>query len=67
MPMNATFTVTFTGFPDKFAARLERMLRDDIAGYPARLSMASASVTASFAKRKVPRAQVKEVVAHGKS
>ena len=43
--MNATFTVTFKGLSEVGAAAVEKMLRDDIAGYPDRVSMASASVT----------------------
>lgn len=43
--MNATYIVTFKGFPEKLAHKLEKMLRDDIAGYPARMSMESATVT----------------------
>ncbi len=43
--MNATFTVTFKGLSEVGAAAVERMLRDDIAGYPDRVSMARASVT----------------------
>ncbi len=50
--MNASFTVTFKGFDERAAARLEQMLRDDIAGYPARLSMASATVAAPKPKEK---------------
>ena len=51
--MNATFTVTFKGFSEKLADALEKMLRDDIAAYPDRVSMVSASVTASKHERKV--------------
>ncbi len=43
--MNATFTVTFKGLSEVGVAAVEKMLRDDIAGYPDRVSMASASVT----------------------
>ena len=66
--MNATFTVTFKGFPEKFAAALEKMLRDDIAGYPARMSMVSATVEAhrtiktSAREGTVPREKVKAAV-----
>jgi hypothetical protein len=42
--MDATFTVTFKGFPDKFAALLDRWVEEDIAGYPKRMAMDSASV-----------------------
>lgn len=38
------FIVKFEGVPAEAGAALERMLRDDISGYPARLSMESASV-----------------------
>ena len=48
--MNATFTVTFKGLSDVGYAALEKMLRDDIAGYPDRVSMASASVTGVTSK-----------------
>ncbi len=45
--MNATFTVTFKGLSEKVGvAAVEKMLRDDIAGYPDRVSMARATVTA---------------------
>ena len=42
--MDATYTVRFRGVPVKFAAALEVMLQDDIAGYPARMRMKSATV-----------------------
>ncbi len=42
--MNATFTVTFKGFPAKLAGVLEQWLRDDIAAYPKRMAMDSATV-----------------------
>lgn len=42
--MDATYIVTFKGFPEKFEAVLERMLRDDIAAYPRRMRMESANV-----------------------
>ncbi len=42
--MNATFTVTFKGLSEVGAAAVEKMLRDDIAGYPDRVSMERASV-----------------------
>lgn len=38
------FLVSFEGVPKKYEDALEKMLRDDIAGYPARLSMESAEV-----------------------
>jgi len=42
--MDATYTIQFKGFHEKAAAALEKMLRDDIAAYPKRLRMESASV-----------------------
>lgn len=42
--MNVSYTVTFKGFPEKASAALEKMLRDDIAAYPSRMSMESATV-----------------------
>ena len=56
--MNVSYTVIFKGFPEKFGAALEKMLRDDIAFYPKRMSMKSATVVEqksakkSVAKRK---------------
>ena len=52
--MNATYVVTFKGFPDKprFASELDKMLRRDIAAYPSRMRMESASVTLDDAKPK---------------
>lgn len=38
------FTVKFEGVPEKHRDSLEQMLRDDISGYPARMSMTSATV-----------------------
>ena len=62
--MNATFTVTFEGFPEKLADALEKMLRDDIAFYPNRVKMKSASVeqrrTIKTPARSIPRAQIAE-------
>ena len=40
-----TFQVKFLGVPVKFVARVERMLREDIAYYPECISMAGAEVT----------------------
>ena len=72
--MNATFTVTFKGFHEKLAATVEKMLRDDIAAYPDRMSMDSASVTpGARVVKSAPRhgsvalAKVKEVVEKVKS
>ena len=42
--MNATYTIQFKGFHEKSAAVLEKMLVDDIAAFPRRLRMESASV-----------------------
>lgn len=42
--VNATFTVHFKGVPERFAVALEKMLHDDISGYPERMSMDSAAV-----------------------
>ena len=56
--MNVSYTVTFKGFPKKFSAALEKMLRDDIAFYPSRMSMESATV--------VEQKSAKKSVAKGK-
>ncbi len=42
--MNATYTVTFTGFAEKADEQLAKMLYADIGSYPGRMRMASASV-----------------------
>ena len=42
--MDATYTVTFKGFPEKFIGALEKMLRGDIVFYPKRMQMDSAGV-----------------------
>ena len=42
--MNATYTVTFKGFSEKFDEVLAKMLYADIGAYPSRLRMESASV-----------------------
>jgi hypothetical protein len=42
--MDATYTVTFKGFPDKFVALLDRWIEEDIAAYPKRMAMDSATV-----------------------
>ncbi len=49
--MNINFTVRFRGFPASAAAALEKMLRDDIARYPDRLSMETATVEIEKAKK----------------
>ena len=50
--MNVSYTVTFKGFPEKFGAALEKMLRDDIAFYPKRMSMESATVVEQKSAKK---------------
>lgn len=45
--MDAIYTVTFKGFPEKLAQVLEQWLREDIAAYPKRMAMDSASVVKS--------------------
>ena len=42
--MNVTYIVRFRGVPSKSAASLDKMVRDDIAPYPERMSMDSATV-----------------------
>ncbi len=42
--MDATYTVTFKGFPDVLAGDLDKWLREDIAYYTKRMAMDSASV-----------------------
>jgi len=42
--MNVSFTVRFRGVSAKAKAPLERMLSDDMASYPSRLAMKSATV-----------------------
>ena len=46
--MNASFIVTFKHFAEGRAYTLERMLRQDIAAYPDRMSMASATVEGPY-------------------
>ena len=55
--MNVTYTIQFKGFHEKAAAALEKMLRDDIAAYPKRLRMESASVELSA--KAEPKSEVK--------
>ncbi len=55
--MNATFTVAFNGLSKVGAVAVEKMLRDDIAGYPDRVSMARATVSAVVNKRTVERVE----------
>lgn len=42
--MDATYTVTFKGFPDVLAGDLDKWLREDIAYYTKRMAMDAASV-----------------------
>ncbi len=49
--MNLTFIVTFKGLSEHGVAAVEKMLREDIAGYPDRVSMESARVNAPRAAR----------------
>ena len=53
--MDAAYIVTFRGFPGKFEAVLEKMLRDDIAQYPKRMRMESANVSAQDAPKDAPK------------
>lgn len=63
--MNATYIVTFKGFSEKAADRLEAWLREDIAFYPKRMRMESATVaeqkpsirSQSIARRKAQKEQ----------
>ena len=52
--MNVSYTVIFKGFPEKFSAALEKMLRDDIATYPSRMSMERATVEEQKSVKKAP-------------
>ena len=40
--MNITYTVHFRGVPENFSEALDKMIRDDIAVYPDRMSIESA-------------------------
>ena len=55
--MNVNFTVSFKGVPDKLFPALQKMMHDDIGGYPGRLRMDSAAVLLQLeekpAKKKV--------------
>ena len=42
--MNTEYVVRFSGFSEKAKGKLDRMLADDIAEYPKRMSMNAASV-----------------------
>lgn len=42
--MKVEYLVTFRGVIPKFNAALDKMIRDDIQGYPARMKMDGASV-----------------------
>ena len=42
--MKVEYLVTFSGVIPKFEAALDKMIRDDIAGYPARQKMDGATV-----------------------
>ncbi len=42
--MDATYTVTFKGFPEVLAGELDKWLREDIAYYTKRMAMDSATV-----------------------
>lgn len=42
--MKVEYTVTFSGVIPKYEAALDKMVRDDIAGYPSRQRMESATV-----------------------
>ena len=67
--MNVSYTVTFKGFPEKFNAALEKMLRDDIAFYPKRMSMESATVEEqkSVKKAAAKKKPAKKTAPRGKS
>ena len=49
--MDATYIVRFRGVPAKFAEALDKMLRDDLAPYPERMSMESVTVEKQKAKK----------------
>ena len=58
--MNVSYTVRFRGIDEKQRVALDKMLRADIAFYPQRMSMESATV------EEVKKSD-KKVKAHGKS
>lgn len=70
--MNLTYTVRFHGVPPKLKASLDRMFRDEVAGFKKRVRMDSATVEeAKKRKGDVPlaviKAAVKKVRANAKS
>ena len=69
--MNVSYTVSFRGIDEKQRVALNKMLRADIAFYPQRMSMESATVEEVKKAKSVPKVAVKKsdkkVKAHGKS
>ena len=62
--MDATYTVTFKGFPGVLAGDLDKWLREDIVYYTKRMAMDSASVKKVVPKPRsdVPLSVVKAAV-----
>jgi len=52
--MNVSYTITFKGVPEKFRAALDKMVRDDIAFFPKRMKMESATVEEQKPVKKAP-------------
>jgi len=50
--MNVSYIIIFKGIPGKFRAALDKMVRDDIAFYPKRMSMESATVVEQKSAKK---------------
>ena len=66
--MDSIFTVTLRGFDEGAALKIERMLREHVAGYPDRVSMDSATVeTAPEPKAKAKAKAKTKVKRHAQS